>query len=233
MNPTIDLHYDLITQHCLVFKSESSIRSSNRVCHTNIPTDDEIQTIKSFFGETPFTWAVNITDAESITTLEKNSLKHIASFPAMHFNLNDFDHYSQEDTFVIKEINLNNDTDITTWISIPAQSFQIAQPELLKVIHLFKKRIPHALKLYIGYDQDKIVAAGMMILHKETATLHWICTLPEYRNKGLGSAMTHKALIDAKKNGCTQAILLSSVLGKHVYERIGFKEYATYAMYGN
>ncbi len=42
--------------------------------------------------------------------------------------------------------------------------------------------------------------------------------------------MTHTILIDAKNNECIQAILLSSLLGKHVYERIGFKEYATYAM---
>jgi hypothetical protein len=232
MHPTIGLTYDVTTKNCFVFKSGSTIRSCNRVCHTAIPTDNEVQEIIAFFAEIPFTWVVDATDDAGIAMLEKNNLQHKASFPAMLLDLNDLAVHSFEDT-IIKEIDQNDTVDVATWISIVARSFPVPESELLKVIQVFKERIPSALRLYIGYYQENAVTAAMMIQHQETVTLHWISTLPEYRNKGLGCAITHKALLDAKNVGCNRAVLMSSVLGKRIYESIGFREYATYIMYGN
>ena len=85
--------------------------------------------------------------------------------------------------------------------------------------------------LYIGYFQGIPAAVGMALNHGNIATLHWIGTLPEYRKKGLGTAITLKALHDLQAAGCTHALLLSSALGKPIYERMGFKQYMLYHMY--
>lgn len=67
--------------------------------------------------------------------------------------------------------------------------------------------------------------------HEATISLHWISTLPEFRKQGFGSIITSKALLDAKVNGFTEAVLLSSALGKSVYEKLGFQEYASYKIF--
>lgn len=57
--------------------------------------------------------------------------------------------------------------------------------------------------------------------------------LDYYRNKGLGYAISHKPLLDARNRGFKQTILLASSKGRPLYNRIGFKEYASYHFYGN
>lgn len=232
MNPNIGLNWDLITQNCLVFKSGSTIRSSNRVCHTAIPTDNEVAEIKSFFGDTQFTWVIDSRDHESIVVLQRNNLNHKASFPAMSLNLDVLEVKSSADDIMIEEIDLHN-SDIDAWITIVAESFNNPKDELLKVVNTLEQRIPHALKLYLGFYQGKAAGAGMIILHHDMVSMHWIGTSPEFRHKGLGSALTMHVLHDVKKLGSKQAILLSSALGRSIYECIGFKEYALYHVYGN
>ncbi len=62
--------------------------------------------------------------------------------------------------------------------------------------------------------------------------LHLVATLPAYRGKGLGYAVSQKPLIDAQQRGASHAILLASEMGKPVYQKIGFKEYALCNVYG-
>jgi len=51
-----------------------------------------------------------------------------------------------------------------------------------------------------------------------------INTLPEYRKKGLGTAVSARLLDTAHARGCHTAILFASPLGRPVYQKLGFKE---------
>ena len=233
MNPEIGLHPNLITKNCYIFNSESRIRPCNRVLHNSLPTNLEICEVKSFFGDIPFTWVVNSTDIETQKILEKNNLEYKASFPGMLINLANIYVTNYDKNIKVEIIDLS-DSQLTEWLNIISQTFNVQKSELLKVINLFKKKvINNSLKLYLGFYNEKSVAAGMVLQHKDVISLHWICTVAEFRNKGLGSALTEKMLLDAKNIGCKQAILLSSTLGKRIYERLGFKEYGLYKIYGN
>jgi GNAT superfamily N-acetyltransferase len=232
IDPEIGLECDLVTNNCSIVTTQSSMRSCNRVCNSIVPTDLEVYEIKSLFQETPFTWVVNATDSESIKILERNDLNYKGSFPAMILGLHALCSTGYNDIRV-EAIDLTEHA-IEAWLTIVSQSFNVSKSELSKVIDLFKRKIVlGALRLYIGYYQDKAVAAGMTIEHQDTVSVHWVGTLPEYRKRGLGFAVTHKALFDAKARGTKQAILLSSILGRSVYERLGFKGYALYKIYGN
>jgi len=57
-------------------------------------------------------------------------------------------------------------------------------------------------------------------------------TIPAYRKRGLGFAVSRHALVEAKKNGYKTALLFASVMGKPLYEKIGFREYALYKFFG-
>ena len=73
----------------------------------------------------------------------------------------------------------------------------------------------------------------MAIYHDEVMGLHWVGTLPEFRGKGLATTICHVMLEDGKQAGYTQAILLGNPPAKSMYNRMGFKEYAMYQIYGN
>lgn len=231
MNPQIGLDFDLVTQNCFVFNSTSQVNAANRVCHNAVPKTVEIGKIKKYFMETQFTWVVDATDLESINNLEQNGLEFKGAFPAMMLDLVNFDLPKYDDH--VTKIDLNNIEALKTWDLIVSQSFGRPAQELLKAINLFKQKIPNNLKLYVGYYYDQPVSAGMAIYHQDVVSLHLIGTLSEFRNKGLGELITKQMLFDAKNQNYKQAILLASVLGKPVYQKIGFKEYAIYNMYGN
>lgn len=241
INPTIGCKPSFSTQNCTTFHSTSAIRSCNRVISTALPADTEIEHIKQFFGNIPFTWAVEQHDTHLAHILEQHNLSCKSSFPAMILNLGH--QYTLDNAMpniVVRAIDMHDNDELTPCITIIARAFHGISScpsdifELIKVINFFVRTItPGNLTFYLGYYQDIPVATGMVLHHNETASLHWIGTLPEYRNKGLGYAITHTILCNAQNKGCTQAILLASPLGKPLYERMGFKEYAAYNMYGN
>ena len=234
MSPEIGLLHSFTTQHCTVFDSQNDVRSCNRVSHTAVPTSAEIEAIKSFFGGRNFTWPVEDTDTESLQQLEAHDMRYKGSFAAMIMSLGSVEAQCCGADIFVRAIDLHNQDDVTHCISIIAQAFNDDAVEFSKVINHFIEHVtPGNMMLYLGYYQGQIAAVGMALDHHDTATLHWIGTLPAYRHKGLGTAVTYKALVDMQDAGCTQALLLASTVGKPLYERMGFKEYAIYKIYAN
>lgn len=233
INPNIGLCPDITTEHCLLFNSGSLLRSFNRICQHGMPTPEEIEHIKHIWQSVPFSWPVASNDVESITLLEKHGLtRYHLAFPAMQLDLATYQaqHYDKTHNVFLIE---NNDSLLEQWITIVASVFNYPEQELSKVISLFKRNITHALKLYLGYSDDKAVAACMAIHHGAVVTLHVVSVLPAYRQQGFGFAMIQQSLLDAQKNKCTNALLFASPAGLLLAKRIGFQECALYHMYGN
>jgi GNAT superfamily N-acetyltransferase len=66
-------------------------------------------------------------------------------------------------------------------------------------------------------------ATGISVVAGEWVGVFIIGTVPAYRRRGLGAALTAKLVVDAvARNGVTRALLQSSVMGKGVYESLGF-----------
>lgn len=223
---------DFKTQHCASLKTNAVIKSCNRAMHENQPTSTEINSIKEFFGATPFSWAVEETDVETIQALETNGLNYRYAFPAMKSNLAEIKELPYQDHIEIREI--DDDSQLCIWLSIISLSHSRPLEELTKVFAYLKTHAaPGALKYYLGFYEGRPVAASMVICHSEAVSLHWVSTLPDYRGKGLGFAVSHKPLVDAHQLGYGQAVLLAGDLGESIYKRIGFESYAVYRMYIN
>lgn len=84
---------------------------------------------------------------------------------------------------------------------------------------------------FIGYLNGKPVATVMLFLAAGVAAIHYVVTLPEARNRGIGTAMTAYALREAKRLGYRVAILTASEDGIHIYKRLGFQEYCSIRKY--
>ena len=83
----------------------------------------------------------------------------------------------------------------------------------------------------IALIDKKIVGTGMVILNKNVAWLGTIIVIEEFRNKGIGQAVTKHLVDRAKDNGATKVLLVASELGRPMYEKLGFKHSTNYLIF--
>jgi GNAT superfamily N-acetyltransferase len=223
----------LVINSELVFNTEhtgAKLQTCNRVGNTGQIDTADIQKIKNFFQDTPFAWFVESTDMRTINLLEEQGFKFKIDHPAMHIDLADIKAIDYEG-LTIKQV--STDAELSIWIDVVVKSFGIKLPEEYRkyITYLTDHAAQDTLYFYLAYHRGIPVATSMIIKSNTTAALHWIGTLPEQRNQGLGYMITHATLADAQRNGCTDAVLFASSLGRSVYERVGFREYALYKIY--
>jgi GNAT superfamily N-acetyltransferase len=80
-------------------------------------------------------------------------------------------------------------------------------------------------------DNNRIVALGSLVLHRETAWLAHIIVDARMRRKGLGLAVTEELIRLAEKNGRNVQLLIATQLGAPLYECAGFRHSCDYVFY--
>lgn len=86
-------------------------------------------------------------------------------------------------------------------------------------------------RYFLGTLDGKPVATAQLFFGAGVAAVHWVVTLREARNQGIGAALTLAALREARSAGYRIAILTASPYGEHIYRRIGFRDYCTISKY--
>lgn len=231
LDPSIGLNYGITTQHSIAFPKEVHSSYFNCVCNNNGACDDQdIQAIKDYFGKTEFVWAINAQDRASADVVERDGFVQVDQFPAMKCDLSLLEY---EDIYNVYKIDFCDEKVKEDWIEVCQKVFPISYKDRLDVISYLVKSLYDSslLSLYIVYENEMPVAAGMMLEHQDLVTLHSIAVVPEARGKGFAKNLVRKALYDARQKGCTWAILFATDMGKPLYEKLGFKEYAMYSVY--
>ena len=77
-------------------------------------------------------------------------------------------------------------------------------------------------KMYLGRLDGEPVATNMLFNGGGVASVYAVATVPSARGKGIGGAITLKPLLEAHTLGYRYAVLFSTEMGVHAYERIGF-----------
>jgi ribosomal protein S18 acetylase RimI-like enzyme len=77
--------------------------------------------------------------------------------------------------------------------------------------------------------QDGMAVAGAWsILHDGDCGIYTVGTLPQWRRRGLATALTQHILTDAYQRGARTATLQSTRMGQPLYETLGFEAVGRY-----
>jgi GNAT superfamily N-acetyltransferase len=240
INPAINLHPTVRTQHCQGIQTAAAFAFCNLVGSVDLPADAEIDQIvahfeKDSYSKTPFAWFTRTIDQAAVQKLKDKGFKECFSgMHAMRLDLNDLVQPDVSPDLSIREIKFDNQEAIDSWINIVRQSRgqAMSREALQDHLNFLHQRAAKDVKLYLGFNKENQAhSCSMMVLHDDIAILHWVSTLPEYRKQGLGSFMSGKPLQIAKELGCKKSILLSTQTNQPLYEKLGFKSYEEYNLY--
>lgn len=225
------LVFDHVTERTYSFKSDSLIPACNRVCSKEQLLESDVDDMRAHFGSIPFTWLVDEQESSTIELLKRKGFTNRITLSAMNFNLYELKLLHCNTPVKVHEV--MTDEELAQWITITSRIYSYIPNDLKQFIdHIYQQAAPGSVHLYIAWHEDIPYASAMAIYHDDVVTLHYVGTLPECRKKKIGSYITHYAIEQARDGGCMQAVLLSSPMGKTMYERLGFKSYATYYVYG-
>ena len=85
--------------------------------------------------------------------------------------------------------------------------------------------------LYVAYAADRPVGTAVRLTTGPIAGVYGVSTLAQFRCRGLGAAITCRAAIDGREEGCRLSYLQSSDLGRPVYEKIGYRFVENYRLW--
>jgi GNAT superfamily N-acetyltransferase len=84
---------------------------------------------------------------------------------------------------------------------------------------------------YLAWMNGRPVATSSLFLGPDAAMLASVATVSDARRQGIGTAVTRKALHEARVRGYSIAVICSSDMGKDVYRQMGFEEICEMCMY--
>ena len=81
---------------------------------------------------------------------------------------------------------------------------------------------------YLAREDGQVVAVGFGVFGQGTAGVFNIATVPAYRGRGYGRAVTSRIVADAVTRGADLAYLQSSEDGYPLYQSMGFRTVETW-----
>lgn len=87
-------------------------------------------------------------------------------------------------------------------------------------------------RAYVVRDGDTNVATAIGMTNDDFVGVFDVATLPAYRGRGYGAALTARAVADGAAAGARGALLQSSALGLRVYRRLGFRTVEEWTVWG-
>ena len=84
---------------------------------------------------------------------------------------------------------------------------------------------------FTGFFEGQPVTVSSLVVTGRTAGIYGVATIPAYRQRGFGEAMTWRAIREGVERGCEMANLTASDLGRPVYERMGFRVVAPFLIF--
>jgi ribosomal protein S18 acetylase RimI-like enzyme len=128
---------------------------------------------------------------------------------------------------------VRSDAALDDWLQVFGDGFGIPEAILAEYARL-PRGVPPAQSLfrfYLARSDGLPAAAALWFPAPDAALLDEIATIPALRRRGIATAVTHRALSDARAEGYRTAVLVASQAGTGVYRRLGFHSYGRRQIY--
>ncbi|HSG16548.1 MAG TPA: GNAT family N-acetyltransferase [Anaerolineae bacterium] len=80
-----------------------------------------------------------------------------------------------------------------------------------------------AVSMFIGYVGNMPVCTSCLVTTGPVAGVYWVSTLFDYRGRGYATAISWHAIRTGEALGCDMSTLQASVMGRPIYEKMGFE----------
>lgn len=98
-------------------------------------------------------------------------------------------------------------------------------------LHALSPAQRSSLALYLGSLDGEPVASSLLVPGAGVAGVYCVATLPEARRRGIGSALTRRALLEGRSRGYRVGVLMAEKPGVGLYRRLGLQECCTIGCY--
>jgi hypothetical protein len=84
---------------------------------------------------------------------------------------------------------------------------------------------------YVGWIEGEPVGTAMRLSSHGSAGVFNVSTVPAFRRRGIGEALTWRAALDGREEGCLASSLQASEMGEPVYRRMGYRDVCSYTVW--
>jgi GNAT superfamily N-acetyltransferase len=154
---------------------------------------------------------------------------HAGDMPAMALELEAMTPVPVPDS--IQVVRVTDQAMLKEWIRITADGSDFPPPVAQMMIERDQSTLFPELRRYLGLLGGQPVAASSIGLTDGLVGVYAVATLPEYRRRGLGTAVSQVPLQEALQLGFKVAVLQATQAGYPVYQRLGFKDIAPIGLY--
>jgi len=200
-----------------------------------VPTDAEREIRRTFADDAVRRWVLITTSSsqEAMTPLiDALGLRLVETMPGMLWDPLPSEPAKMPVGFVVRPLGFPDE--VREFGRTMMRGFE-APPELMDawadaVGHL-PTAPPELRGWYLGWVSGQPVCTAVRYSTGALAGIYGVGTVPDFRQKGFGTAITQRAAIDGRLEGCTASYLQSSRIGRPVYERIGYRVVEEYQLW--
>ena len=184
-------------------------------------TQENFEKAKRFYLTKPFMWLL-YTDLKA-PLLSQWGFKGPEINCEMILSLAEYIPVATPSTIEIRRVTTQED--YKNWISTAAD--WLAQDVAL-VDEFFGPWIKKGISIpYLALLNREPAATSLLYCGSHDAAIYCLGTRQKFRRQGLGCAVTHACLLEAKNRNLSKATLYASLQGMRLYEKIGFKSIQT------
>lgn len=180
---------------------------------------DDVPRVMREFGDRPFRWWISPSaqPADLADLLREHGMRHAFDSTGM---VADLDKLRDRET--PRELTIERMTDLSAWIDVFLEGFHKPTEErddwLRAYAHCDDSWIH-----FVGSVEGQPVATTSLLRAGDLAGIYHVVTLPPFRGRGIGAAMTLAAMREGRASGARTAVLQSSEMGESVYRSVGFE----------
>jgi GNAT superfamily N-acetyltransferase len=102
---------------------------------------------------------------------------------------------------------------------------------LVQAYQKLAEQTPRRHWMFLAELEGKLIASVGLFLHQDSVAGYDLLVLPEYRRRGIGSAMLRRIARFTNEHGAKLGVLASSVQGMHFYPHLGIAYTGAYPIY--